>query len=173
MAEELWGRRKVVEKTKHASTQCSRTSHLRRQEALIQDMQNNLTGIRCRCIHMFRSVHSINTKIQKTGAKFFQQRCMGRSVYFVARNVRVRHALLSNRIRLRAPSDSQMEHGRGYQAGSGRCVQVSPATTIGEECHGTRRRKPRLVLSTRAVCQHKEPCYHPGILTHGSGSVRG
>ena len=36
---------------------------LRKQEALIHDMQTILTGLRCRCIQMFRSVHSINGKI--------------------------------------------------------------------------------------------------------------
>ena len=36
---------------------------LRKQEALIHDMQTNLTGLRCRCIQMFRSVHKINGKI--------------------------------------------------------------------------------------------------------------
>lgn len=36
---------------------------LRKQEALIHDMQTNLTGLRCRCIQMFRSVYSINSKI--------------------------------------------------------------------------------------------------------------
>ena len=36
---------------------------LRKQEALIHEMQTNLTGIRCRCIQMFRSVYTINSKI--------------------------------------------------------------------------------------------------------------
>ena len=36
---------------------------LRKQEALIHDMQTNLTGLRCRCIQMFRSVYTINSKI--------------------------------------------------------------------------------------------------------------
>lgn len=36
---------------------------LRKQEALIHEMQTNLTGLRCRCIQMFRSVHNINGKI--------------------------------------------------------------------------------------------------------------
>ena len=69
--------------------------------------------------------------------------------------------------------EKQCDHGSRHQAGSRQYARVLIATTFGEECHATRRRKPGLVLSTRAVCRDKEPRHQLGILTHGSGSVRG
>ena len=36
---------------------------LRKQETLIHDMTSNLTAIRSKCIHMFRSIYDLNRQI--------------------------------------------------------------------------------------------------------------